>query len=76
VRRHYKKTSGFKTWNQYNHAEDYLIYPENIGENLSIDDLKYVEDLGLITKKNKQYVISNAIYREIIPDDYWLDGSN
>jgi len=31
------------------------------------DDLSYVEDLGLIKKKNKQYVISNAIYREIIP---------
>ena len=39
MRRHYKKTSGFKIWNQYNHAEDYLIYPENIGENLSIDEV-------------------------------------
>ena len=39
MRRHYKKTSGFKIWSQYNHAEDYLIYPENIGENLSIDEV-------------------------------------
>jgi transposase len=39
LRRHYKKASGFKTWNQYNHAEDYLIYPDNIGENLSIDEV-------------------------------------
>lgn len=39
VRRHYKKASGFKTWIQYNHAEDYLIYPENIGEHLSIDEV-------------------------------------
>jgi len=39
VRRNYKKTSGFKVWNQYNHAEDYLIYPENIGENLGIDEV-------------------------------------
>jgi transposase len=40
LQRHYKKKiSGFKDWEQLNHAEDYLIYPENIGENLSIDEL-------------------------------------
>ena len=40
LQRHYKKkTSGFKQWDQLDHAEDYLIYPENIGENLSIDEL-------------------------------------
>lgn len=40
MQRHYKKKiSGFKDWEQLNHAEDYLIYPENIGENLSIDEL-------------------------------------
>ena len=38
LQRHYKKkTSGFKQWDQLDHAEDYLIYPENIGENLSIE---------------------------------------
>ena len=40
MQRHYKnKTSGFKDWEQLNHSEDYLIYPENIGEHLSIDEL-------------------------------------
>lgn len=40
MQRHYKKkVSGFKQWEQLNHAEDYLIYPENIGENLSIDEV-------------------------------------
>ncbi|WP_458250295.1 ISAon1 family transposase [Flavobacterium psychrophilum] len=40
LQRHYKKKiSGFKDWEQLNHAEDYLIYPENIGENLSIDEV-------------------------------------
>ncbi len=40
LQRHYKKkVSGFKDWEQLDHAEDYLIYPENIGENLSIDEL-------------------------------------
>ena len=31
--------SGFKQWEQLNHCEDYLIYPENVGENLGIDEL-------------------------------------
>lgn len=40
MQRHYKKKiSGFKDWEQLNHCEDYLIYPENIGEHLSIDEL-------------------------------------
>ena len=40
LRRHYKKkVSGFDQWDQLEHAEDYLIYPENIGKNLSIDEL-------------------------------------
>ena len=40
MQRHYKKkVSGFKDWEQLNHCEDYLIYPENIGEHLSIDEL-------------------------------------
>ena len=44
-----------------------ILYSEEEAENLNLDDLKYVEDLGLITKKNKHYEISNAIYKEIIP---------
>jgi transposase len=40
LRRHYKKVvSGFKEWSQLSHAEDYLIYPENIGSYLSIDEV-------------------------------------
>jgi transposase len=40
LQRHYKKkVSGFKDWDQLSHAEDYLIYPQNIGKNLSIDEL-------------------------------------
>ena len=31
--------SGFTQWDQKEHAEDYLIYPENIGEFISIDEL-------------------------------------
>ncbi len=40
LRRHYKKvSSGFKDWEQKLHAEEYMLFPENIGENLSIDEV-------------------------------------
>lgn len=31
--------SGFKDWDQLEHAEDWLLFPENIGEKLSIDEV-------------------------------------
>ncbi len=40
LQRHYKnQVSGFKEWMQLPHAGDYLIYPENITDKLSIDEL-------------------------------------
>jgi hypothetical protein len=37
--RQYKNTlSDYHHWNQKDHAEDYLIYPKNIGYSLSIDE--------------------------------------
>jgi len=40
LRRQYKKySSGYKDWEQKSHSEDYLLYPENIGEYLSIDEV-------------------------------------
>lgn len=40
LRRHYKKkSSNYHTWEQKEHAEDYLIYPENIDGQLSIDEV-------------------------------------
>jgi len=37
---HYKeKVSGFETWDQKEHACQYLIFPKNIGPYLSIDEL-------------------------------------
>lgn len=55
MQRHYKKKiSGFKDWHQISHAEDYLIYPENIGENISIDEvsLSKGEIYTFVTNKN------------------------
>jgi transposase len=55
LQRHYKhKVSGFKDWSQLVHAEDYLIYPENITDKLSIDEvsLSKGELYTFVTNKN------------------------
>jgi len=40
LRRHYKKySSDFKDWEQKAHSEDYMLFPDNIGEYLSIDEV-------------------------------------
>jgi len=56
LQRHYKhKVSGYKQWDQLQHAEDYLIYPENITDSLSIDEvsLSKGELYTFVTNKNK-----------------------
>ena len=46
--------SGFKEWPQLSHAQDYCIYPENITEHLSIDEvsLSKGELYTFVTNKN------------------------
>jgi len=53
--RSYKKfTSGFKEWEQKAHSEDYLLFPQNIGMYLSIDEvsLSQGELYTFVTNKN------------------------
>lgn len=39
LRKQYKdRISGYRTWSQYDHAEDYVLYPDNLGEDLSLDE--------------------------------------
>lgn len=55
LQRHYKKkVSGFNQWNQLSHAEDYLLYPNNITDKLSIDEvsLSKGELYTFVTNKN------------------------
>ncbi len=55
LQRHYKhKVSGFKVWGQLAHAGQYLIYPENITDKLSIDEvsLSKGELYTFVTNKN------------------------
>jgi transposase len=55
LQRHYKhRVSGYKEWNQLSHADDYLIFPENITDRLSIDEvsLSKGELYTFVTNKN------------------------
>jgi len=55
LRRHYKtRSSNFNDWEQKEHAENYMLFPENIGEYLSIDELSLSrgELYTFITNKN------------------------
>jgi len=57
LQRHYKqKVSGFKQWAQLSHADDYLIYPDNITDKLSIDEvsLSKGELYTFVTNKNSK----------------------
>ena len=37
--------SGFREWDQMEHASDWVLLPENIGEHLSIDETSLQDDL-------------------------------
>ncbi len=55
LQRHYKHhVSGYKQWDQLSHADDYLIFPENITNKLSIDEvsLSKGELYTFVTNKN------------------------
>ena len=55
LQRHYKhKVSEYKEWAQLPHANEYLIYPENITDKLSIDEvsLSKGELYTFVTNKN------------------------
>lgn len=39
LRKQYKeKISGYRQWDQLEHAEEYILFAENLGENLSLDE--------------------------------------
>jgi len=55
LQRHCKyEVSGYKQWSQLSHADDYLIFPENITNHLSIDEvsLSKGELYTFVTNKN------------------------
>jgi len=46
---------------------DAIIMGNDAPQDLPIDDIQYVIDLGLITKNNQRLAIANPIYKEVIP---------
>ncbi len=55
LQKHYKhQVSGYHEWKQKIHAEDYLIFPENITDSISIDEvsLSKGELYTIVTNKN------------------------
>jgi len=55
LQKHYKhQVSGYHEWEQKQHAEDYLIFPENITDSISIDEvsLSKGELYTIVTNKN------------------------
>lgn len=57
LQRHYKhKVSGYKQWDQLDHADEYLIFPENITGHISIDEvsLSKGELYTIVTNKNSK----------------------
>lgn len=55
LQKHYKhQVSGYHHWEQKQHAEDYLIFPENISDSISIDEvsLSKGELYTIVTNKN------------------------
>ena len=55
LQKHYKhQLSGYHQWEQKHHAEDYLIFPENITDSISIDEvsLSKGELYTIVTNKN------------------------
>ena len=78
LQRHYKhKVSGYKQWDQLPHAEDYLIYPENITDRLSIDEVSlskgelytFVTNKNVDSKNKKSVVaVINGIEAKVIQE--------
>ena len=55
LQKHYKhQVSGYHEWEQKKHAEDYLIFPDNITDSISIDEvsLSKGELYTIVTNKN------------------------
>ena len=39
LRKQYKETiSDYRIWDQLDHADEYILYPENFGEDMSLDE--------------------------------------
>ena len=76
LRRHYKKhSSDFKDWEQKAHAEDYMLFPENIGENLSIDEVSLSQGELYTFVTNKKGKGKKGVHRSDFRKDMLVNES-
>lgn len=71
LQRHYKHVvSGFKECEQYSHAAYYLLYPNNITDYISIDEvsLSKGELYTIVTNKNTKSQNKKPVIAIINPD--------
>jgi len=47
--------SGFKDWDQKDHAEEWIIFPENIGKHLSLDEVAITNGELYTVLTNKEF---------------------
>jgi hypothetical protein len=64
LERHYKEhLSDYRQWEQFSHAEEWLLFPENMGTRLSIDEtsLSDGELYTIVTNKTAKGAIAAII---------------
>jgi hypothetical protein len=60
LQRHYKhKVSGYKEWAQLSHADEYILYPQNMSEHISIDEVSLSKGELYTNVTNKKVGIQN-----------------
>ena len=47
--------SGYNQWEQKDHAEDWILFPENIGDNLSLDETSLSTLISKFQKTKESY---------------------
>ena len=54
ARRHYKKKwSDYQGWEQKAHAEDYLLFPENMSHAIAIDEVSLTRGKLYVSRQHK-----------------------
>ena len=56
--------SDFNNWNQKEHAEDFILYPKNIGYHLCIDESRKVEFYPLENEENMVHEYNDIVRLE------------
>ena len=73
ARRHYKKKwSDYKEWEQQQHAEAYLLFPENMSHAIAIDEVSLTRGELYTESLNAQIKLFRANLRGVTDTKYFL----